>query len=70
MASEKESIMFINTTVCRKFKLTMKYDYFWVDFEHFWIEQYFWRQLGKHWKWARAMLGALTNKFSALNANR
>jgi len=32
--------------VCHRFRLTKQDDYFWVDFDHFLIEQYFWRQLG------------------------
>ncbi len=28
--------------VCRKFRLTKRVDYFWVNFDHFWIKQYFW----------------------------
>jgi len=32
--------------VCHGFRLTKRNDYFWVDFDHFWIEHYFWRQLG------------------------
>jgi len=34
--------------VCHGFRLTKRDDYFWVDFDHFWIERYFWRQLGQY----------------------
>jgi hypothetical protein len=40
--------------VSHRFRLMKWDDYFWVDIDHFWIEQYFWRQLGQHWKLARA----------------
>jgi len=39
---------------CHKFRLAEQDDYFWFDFDHFWSEQYFWRQLGQYWKLARA----------------
>ncbi len=29
--------------VCHGFRLRKQIDYFWVDFGHFWNEQYFWR---------------------------
>jgi len=44
------SIYRIDPRVCHGFRLTKWDDYFWVDFDHFWIKQYFWRQLGQYWK--------------------
>jgi hypothetical protein len=35
-------------TVCHGFRLTKRDDHFWIDFDHFKIEQYFWRQLGQY----------------------
>ena len=35
--------------MCHGFRLTKRDDYFWVNFDHFWIKQYFWRQLGLYW---------------------
>jgi hypothetical protein len=32
--------------VCNRFRLTKREDYFWVNFDHFWIVQCFWRQGG------------------------
>ncbi len=31
--------------VCHGFRFTKRDDYFWVNFDHFWIEQYFWRNI-------------------------
>ena len=46
--------MFPFYRVCHRFWLTKRDDYFWVDFDHIRIEQYFWRQLGQYWKLAWA----------------
>jgi len=35
--------------VCHGFRSTNRDDYFQVNFDHFWIKQYFWRQLGQYW---------------------
>ena len=40
--------------VCHRFRLTKQADYFQVNFDHFWIEHPFIRQLGQYWKSARA----------------
>jgi len=40
--------------VCHGFRFTTRDDYFWVNFDHFWIERHFMRQLGQYWKSARA----------------
>jgi len=48
------TICFLSYKVCHWFRLTKWDDYYWVNFDHFWIEQYFWRQLGQYWKLARA----------------
>jgi len=50
--------------VCHGFRLTKRDDYFWVDSDHFWIDQYFWRQLGQYWKLARALKRTTIGKFS------
>jgi hypothetical protein len=39
-------------------------DYFWVNFDHFWIKQYIKRQLGQYWKLARAKNRTTIGKFS------
>jgi len=44
----------LQSVSCHGFRLTKWDDYFWVDFDHFWIKQYFWRQLGQYWKSVRA----------------
>jgi len=43
--------IFVSYIVFHRFRLTKQNDYFWVNFDHFWIEQYFWRQLGQYWNW-------------------
>ncbi len=47
-----------------RFRLTKQDDYFWVDFDHFWIEQYIWRQLRPYWKLAQAENRTTIGKFS------
>ncbi len=49
----KEFFYRICYSLCHGFRLTKQDNYFWVDFDHFWIEQYFWSQLGQYWKLAR-----------------
>jgi len=46
------------------FRFTNRDYYFWVDFDHFWIEQFFWSQLGKNWKLAWAWNQSTIGKFS------
>ena len=41
-------------SVCHAFRLTKQDDYFWVNFDHFWSEHHFLRQLGQLWKSAWA----------------
>ena len=40
--------------VCHGFRLTKRDDYFRVNFDHFWINHHFIRQLGQYWKSAWA----------------
>jgi len=40
--------------VCHGFRWMKQDDYFWVNFDHFCIKQYFWKQLEQFWKLARA----------------
>ena len=40
--------------VCHGFRLTKRDDYFQVNFDHFWSEHHFLRQLGQYWKSAWA----------------
>ncbi len=49
--------------LCHGFRLTKRDDYFWVDFDHFWIKQYFWRQLGQYWNLTRALNWTTIGKF-------
>ncbi len=44
----------LNYKVCHRFRLINQDDYFGIDFDHFWIKQYFWRQLEQFWKLALA----------------
>ena len=37
--------------VCHRFRLTNRNDYFGVNFDHFWIKQYFWGSLGSLENW-------------------
>ncbi len=41
--------------VCHRVWLTNQDDYFGAHFDHFWVEQYVWRQLGQYWKLSRAL---------------
>ena len=41
-------------SVCHGFRFTTQDDYFWVNFDHFWIQRHFIRQLGQYWKSAQA----------------
>ncbi len=50
--------------VWHRFRLTKQTDYFGVNFDHFWIEQYFWRPLGQYWKLAPALNRTTIEKFS------
>ncbi len=46
-SSESFKRVILYHRVCLQFRLMNLDDYFWVDFDHFWIKQYFWRQLGQ-----------------------
>jgi len=46
------------------FRLKKRDDYFWVNFDHFWIEQYFCRKLGQYWKLTQAYKRTTIGKFS------
>ncbi len=58
---KNDPIILMSYRVCHGFRLTKQDDYLWANFDHFWIEPYFWRQLGQlniglslkpnhHWK--------------------
>jgi len=55
-----------STTECVTggFSLVKRDVNFWVNFERFWIEQYFCRQLGQYWKLAWAQNWTTIGKFS------
>jgi len=36
--------------LCHRFRLTKLHDYFWVDFDHFWVEGHFWGSLEQLFK--------------------
>jgi len=40
--------------VCHRFRLKSEMIIFWVNFDHYWIKQYFLRQLVQYWKLAQA----------------
>ncbi len=44
---DDKNVSWYSYRVCHVFRLTKQDYYFWVDFDHFKIEQYFWRQLGQ-----------------------
>jgi len=50
--------------VCHGLRLMKQEDYFWVNFDHFWIEHYFWRLLGQYWKLSPAQNQTTIRKFS------
>jgi hypothetical protein len=50
--------------VCHGFKLTNRDNYFWVDFDRFYIEPRFLRLLGEYLKLARALNRTTIRKFS------
>ena len=50
--------------MCHGFRLRERDDYFWVDFDHFWSEHHFARQLGQYWKSAGAYELQIVTKLS------